>query len=294
VTAPVRRLTTLDEATRAEVEALAERIERADRVAPLNEAALISLRPPTTHETTHLVADGPAGPIGYANLQRLGTALTAQMVVDPTARRTGVGTALLAAARLPADSGVWSFGDLPPARAFAAARGLIADRELLMMATELPDAEVGTTPRTPADLQIRPYGPADETAVLRINARAFAHHPEQGAMDAAEFAARRAQQWYRDEDLLVATRADLAVGFHWTKRHDAETGEVYVLAVDPDAQGGGIGTALLLAGLAHLRAAGIRRVILYVAGDQPVAVHLYRSHGFEVTHRDVMYVPATG
>ena len=289
MTTPVRRLTDLDKTTRAAVVALAERAEQADGVAPLNEAALIGLRPGAAHQTIHLVACRD-GPVGYAALQRLGDTVTAQLVVDPAARRTGIGTALLAAAGRP--DGLWAFGDLPAAQAFAAARGLVAARELLMMATELPAAPVD--PPTPREVRIRPYLPADEEAVLGINARAFAHHPEQAAMDAADFAGRRAQPWYRDEDLLVAVRAGLPVGFHWTKRHSASVGEVYVLAVDPDAHGGGIGTALLLAGLNHLRAAGIGRVILYVEGDQRVAGHLYRSHGFEVTHRDLMYAPATG
>ncbi len=30
-------------------------------------------------------------------------------------------------------------------------------------------------------------------------------------------------------------------GFHWTKRHSATLGEVYVVAIDPDAQGRGVG-----------------------------------------------------
>lgn len=147
-------------------------------------------------------------------------------------------------------------------------------------------------PRLPAGVSVRPFRPEDETALLQINARAFAHHPEQGAMDAADFAARTREPWYRPEDLLIAERDDRPVGFHWTKRHDDDLWEVYVLGVDPAAHGGGIGKGLLRAGLHHMADAGGRRVILYVEGDQDVAVGLYRAHGFRTVHKDVMYVPA--
>ena len=83
------------------------------------------------------------------------------------------------------------------------------------------------------------------------------------------------------------------LGFHWTKQHDAlgeaGLGEVYVLGVDPDAQGRGLAKALLLTGLAHLRDAGDEVVELYVEADQPGPVGLYRAYGFTDASRDVMY-----
>jgi mycothiol synthase len=83
------------------------------------------------------------------------------------------------------------------------------------------------------------------------------------------------------------------LGFHWTKQHDAlgeaGLGEVYVLGVDPDAQGRGLAKSLLLTGLAHLRDAGDEVVELYVEADQPGPVGLYRAYGFVDASRDVMY-----
>jgi mycothiol synthase len=66
-------------------------------------------------------------------------------------------------------------------------------------------------------------------------------------------------------------------------------GEVYVVGVDPAAQGGGLGTSLTLAGLAHLRARGLRTVILYVEGDNGPAVSVYRGLGFGVEYVDVQF-----
>ncbi|NUS62933.1 MAG: GNAT family N-acetyltransferase, partial [Saccharothrix sp.] len=79
------------------------------------------------------------------------------------------------------------------------------------------------------------------------------------------------------------------LGFHWTKAHTAELGEVYVVGVDPDAQGGGLGKAITLAGLAHLRAAGLTEVMLYVESDNAAALAVYDRLGFTRWDSDVQY-----
>lgn len=287
-----RFLDVLDDAHRAEIRALAAEAAVRDGVDPLNEAARMSLEPGATG-ARHLVVEGPAGLEAYANVAGTGDMATIQLVVSPEARLTGIGTTLLRAAVAAVPEGaspaIWSFGDLPAARGFAAANGLRAGRELLKMQAELAEP---VPARLPAGVEVRGFRPEDEAAVLAINAQAFAHHPEQGAMDHEDFTARTREPWYRPEDLLVAERDGRIVGFHWTKRHDEALWEVYVIGVDPQAHGGGIGKALLRAGLQHMAEAGARRVILYVEGDQDVAVGLYRAHGFRTVHTDVMYVPA--
>jgi len=67
------------------------------------------------------------------------------------------------------------------------------------------------------------------------------------------------------------------------KRRGDGVGEVYNLAVDPAAQGRGLGPLLLDAGLAHLFATGMRDVVLWVDATNTRALALYRSRGF--THR---------
>ena len=70
-------------------------------------------------------------------------------------------------------------------------------------------------------------------------------------------------------------------GFHWTKQHSAELGEVYVVAIDPAAQGQGLGRVLTLAGLRHLHGLGVGEVLLYVESDNLPAVHVYSGLGFD-------------
>lgn len=293
----VQSFPSLDRLRAERVRGLVGEAAAVDGATPLNEAAMLSLEGGRT-TAEHLVVETPTGLDGYANLMVTGDVLTAQLLVSPGARFTGIGTSLLRAAaeRVPqgARLGVWAFGDITAARGFARARGLRADRELLIMEAPL---DTLPAPRIPDTLTIRAFTEDDLPAILDINARAFAAHPEQGAMDEADFRARASEDWYRPEDLLVATRAqgedgpEQVLGFHWTKRHGPERAEVYVLAVDPDTHGGGVGKALLRAGLQHMADWGARTVLLYVEGDQEVAVGLYAANGFTTTHRDVMYVP---
>jgi mycothiol synthase len=118
------------------------------------------------------------------------------------------------------------------------------------------------------------------------------------------------------------------VGFHWTKVHGADhhhhgehdhadgeehahdhepqhshggpdhhadghghdpIGEVYVVGVAPDQRGRGLGRALTLAGLAHLRSKGLPDAMLYVDASNTSAIDLYTSLGFTRWDIDVEF-----
>jgi mycothiol synthase len=299
---------------REAVRGIAERAAATDGVAPLDEAALLAIadETPSAGTVTHLLAvpthgvaghgaaDEPAGLVGYAYVDSGGTVPTAQLVVDPGSRRRGIGRALLEAA---ADAArphgtleVWAHGTLPAARALAAAAGFTAVDELWRMSLDLRGWSADE-PTWPEGLLVRPYRPGhDEQPWLAVNARAFADHPEQGRWTAHDLAAREREPWFDPAGFLLAERADGSLaGFVWTKVHPAgdlaaePVGEVYVLGVDPSAQGAGLGRALTAAGLAHLVGRGLGTAVLWVAGDNAAAIRTYARAGFARAAIDVRY-----
>jgi mycothiol synthase len=279
----------------AEVAAVQDLVSAAathDGFTSLNEAGLLNLQHPHPG-LLHVLArpDDEADELaGYAQLDA-GTAFsTGQLVVAPGRRRHGVGTALLhqLLGQTPSRLQVWALGDTEGARALAARAGLVAVRELLVMTAPLDQPL--RAPRLPAGTTVRAFVPGrDEQAWLTVNARAFASHPEQGAITADDLAQRMAEDWFDPAGFFLAERDGRLVGFHWTKQHPDGLGEVYVLGVDPDAGGRGLGGALLDTGLLHLRDRGNHTVELYVEGDHVRAVALYESRGFAAANRDVMY-----
>lgn len=299
------------------MDALAARAAAADGFEPLNEEARLSR---ASGEARHLLTAEDNRLVGY--LIHSPVHQTAQLVVDPDRRRRGIGSRLASTLAVDAPLRLWAFHDAPPAQGFARKLGLVEGRALLVMEKELlPIPEVAQRAELEgsglrdsslrADLSHRPlahpemadtgllggsvvlrsYTPADAEPLLAVNAAAFAHHPEQGGLDARGLAARMSEDWFDPEGLIVAVEDGRMLGFHWTKQI-GDLGEVYVVGVDPAAQGRGLGGRLLQAGLDHLAESGCRTVILYVDSADTVAVGMYVSAGFGVAHRDVLHVPA--
>jgi mycothiol synthase len=279
----------LSEAEITSVLRLRNDAEAVDHLVALNEAAVLRLRRP--HPTTrHLLVSEDGDLVGYAQLE-LGTEWSAgQLVVSPSHRRKGVGTQLLR--RLIMESStplrVWAMGDTPAARALALGVGMVRQRELLIMERRLD--EKLPKPAIPPGVQIRTFVPGqDEQEWLRVNAAAFASHPEQALIDLDDLNDRMAESWFDARGFFVATKDGSMIGFHWTKQHQDQLGEVYVLGIAPWAARRGLGKALLLTGLRWLQQQGNSRVKLYVESDHQAAIELYLTYGFATASRDVMY-----
>lgn len=289
---------------------MARHCAEADGVDPFNEETTLALSRPASPERRHFVVPQEETVIAYAGVEVVDGAAGAELAVDPGHRRRGVGRALLreVVASLEAEITqlrVWAHGDLAAAAAFAESEGFARERVLFQLGRDLDGFEwPGAWPAgagrnwptgnggavvLPDSITLRPFRVGeDDEEWLRVNAAAFATHPEQGRWTAADLRSRQYETWFDPDGLIVAADDQGMLGFHWTKVEEGE-GEIYVLGVDPRAQGTGVGRALTLAGLAHLAAHGIRQVALYVDESNPRAVGLYRSMGFETVHSDVQW-----
>lgn len=254
-----------------QVVALARSAEAADGVAPLDEATLLTLQ----HHPDRMRTWGDHRGFGLL----IGDELS--LLVAPQERGTGLGRRLLRGQDLP-EGGLhaWSHGDHPAAAALAAHEGWTRARELWVMRTTVGDLAMPAAPAGMTLRGFRPDLPRDAEELLRVNAAAFAHHPEQGGMDAENLADRMGEPWFDPEGLIMAWAGEHLLGFHWTKRHGHAEGEVYVVGIDPTAQGRGLGRLLTTAGLAYLHSLGNDSVHLYVEADNAAAVGLYQGLGF--------------
>jgi mycothiol synthase len=241
----------------------------------------------------HLFAHDADALVGYAHVDTAGDAFgnqVVELIVHPAHRGRGIGTALTDEV-LAIDSPLrlWSHRDHPAAARIAERRNLTRVRELLLMrldnSVELPE------PSWRDGVRVRTFVPGqDEETMVAVNKRAFDWHPEQGMLTVADVEATEKEPWFDPEGFFLAVDGDdKVIGFHWTKVHGDNTGEVYVVGVDPDAQGGGLGRALTLAGLHHLRARGTRETILYVESDNRPAVAVYTRLGFTLAYTNVAY-----
>jgi mycothiol synthase len=290
VTAEVTRAARLTPDQLAAVLALAHAAEEFDGNPPLSEETLLRLR--RGADGVHLLVND--GRDGYGHVAADGAA---ELVIAPARRGRGLGRALARAA-LAASGGileVWSHGDHPAAAALA--RELGFERTRVLRQLRRPLTEPLPAAELPSGVSLRAFEPGrDDEAWVRVNARAFAGHPEQGRLDLDDLHVRMAEPWFDPAGFLLAERDSRLLGFHWTKIHEDGVGEVYVLGIDPDGQGIGLARPLAVAGLDWLRSAGVTLAMLYVDESNPIAVALYEKIGFTPWSTDVTYrrEPASG
>lgn len=234
---------------------------------------------------------------GFAHVSPRDDAWTMQIVVEPPARtpdRAVVRRLLAEAKRVVAASGGgrldWWVAQPEDADDEAAASvGMHVDRNLFQMRRTLPAGER-------SKVITRGFRVGDDDAAwVAVNNRAFAGHPEQGNWTVETLRQRRAAVWFDADGFRIHEIDGRIAAFCWTKIHpapqqDQRDGEIYVIGVDPDFQGLGLGRHLTLAGLDWLADHGITRGLLYVDGDNAAAVGLYHALGFTISRTDRAYV----
>jgi mycothiol synthase len=282
-----------------EVLALVVAARLADGVAPLSEHGMLRLRYDGSDGGRNFIVMTGGEIVGYAYLDPPSGEgegeVTGELVIHPEHRRQGLGRALTGELAVAAGGHVlrlWAHGDLPAAAALARTAGFERFRALWQMRRSLgePLTQPLEGPALPAGRALRTFVPGqDEDEWLKLNGRAFAKHPEQGGWTRHDLDLREREPWFDPAGFFIAERDGRMTGFHWTKVHDPSVSEVYVVGVDPDEQGSGLGRALTLAGLRHLRDLGVGQAMLYVDEDNVPAIRMYEGLGFTRATVDAMY-----
>jgi mycothiol synthase len=293
-----------------DVHALIDAVTAVDRTPPLSDHVMLHLPGGGDADVRHLLVHVDGGLVGYAHLdvtdQVEGS--SAELTVHPEHRNGGIGRSLAAElVQLTPDGRLrlWAHGMHPAAAKMAEAGGFKRSRVLWQMRRSLRSPVPSY--RLPEGVTIRTFVVGqDEQAWTEVNNRAFAEHPDQGHWSPDEVLVREREAWFDPQGFFLAFRGERLVGFHWTKvhgghdHHDAEDvhdghhphdplGEVYVVGVDPSEQGNGLGPALTLLGMHHLRDKGLASVMLYVDETNTNAIRVYERLGFARHSTDVCY-----
>ncbi len=301
----ISRHQNLDTKTQIKILELIARATEHDGIPPVAEHVLLHLRHGGDKDDFHLVASEGDEIFGYAHLDMTDEieGPSAEVVIAPEMRGKGIGNQLVAELREVAGERLrlWSHGDLPGAKSLALKNGLAHARTVIQMRRSLTDPIPEIDPQIP----IRSFLPGlDERPWLELNNSAFAGHPEQSNWQARDLEIRSREGWFDPRGFLIAEISGEMAGFCWTKIHGGHShrhsageevhdhdpiGEIYIMGVSPKFQGRGIGRAVTIAGLKHLRYEGIFSAMLYVDADNESAIKLYKSLGFTEWGRDVLY-----
>ena len=135
--------------------------------------------------------------------------------------------------------------------------------------------------------RFRPFHPADFDAILALNQRSFAWHPEQGRWSPQDLEAVISADRFDPEDLMVYEHEGRIVAFFHAWLADepvSDCAHLEVFAIDSDVTGRGLGSQLSGAIASHVLHRGVNIIVTYTeATNLPVNLILLRWGG--VIHR---------
>jgi mycothiol synthase len=300
----LQHLNHLSNSQRESVLALIKAAHDFDGTPPIAEHVLLHLRHGGDKSDSHIVIEENNQVIAYAHLDTtdLVAGTSVEAVVHPNHRSKGLGSLILKEAiKVCGDeTRIWSHGDLPAAKSIATSLKLERLWSNLLMSKPLGEIQPVTS-----KYHIRTFIPDfDNQAFLLLNNKVFANYPDQGGWSEDNLKVRLNESWFDEKGFFMAEDKGELIGFCWTKIHGAHThshtgedddhghdalGEIYVLAVNPDYKGQGVGRDLTITGLNYLKYKGLNNVMLYVGVENKPAFNLYKSLGFNEFGSDVMY-----
>ena len=273
-----------------------EQVTASEGARPLSDHLWLDLNSDPGHGFIAVTVADPTGILAMVQISAANDSSSIEAVVRPDVDDAGrvrddaVETALDAFRHDGGGSLFWWVDDADDHdRSLAERIGLTPDRQLYEMRLALP---LGQHPT----ITTRSFVPGtDDQAWITVNNRAFHDHGEQGGWTTATLAGRLTEPWFNPDGFRLHEIDGRLAAFCWTKLHHDQNpvlGEIYVIAVDPDFHGRGLGKQLTLAGLDSIAANGVSTAMLYVDAHNEPAVGLYQRLGFTV-HRTRQAFSAT-
>ena len=253
-------------------------------------------------ENDLFVAEHGGSIIGYAAvfLEAAIKRALLECMVHPLHRKKGIATELIGRAIRHAEAAESKVVQVSvpeinlPARNLALRLGFkfiryFYELQLDLNNIRLPDFE-------PSGYIIRRLEPDEADKLTHIQNRAFADSWGFNSNTPDEIAYRINLSSCSPENIMMAYLKNNPIGYCWTRimlednpAAGGMKGEIHMLGVDPAYRKKGIGRNVLLAGLADLKSKGVTIVELTADSEEPAALGLYESVGFEVCSRTEWY-----
>ncbi|MBV9802279.1 MAG: GNAT family N-acetyltransferase [Solirubrobacterales bacterium] len=230
--------------------------------------------------------------VAYAAVRRPG----AYAVVAPEHEGRGIGSRLLEWAEQRERELVrdvhrqWVAGANTSARRLLTGAGYHPARSYYRMVRSLDDAPA--RPAVPAGYALRSVDVLRDVAAMHaVDAASFAPAPDYEPESLAEFTEEHLKAHDFDAGLSgVASHEGRIVGFLLAgPRPEERVGYVHILAVAPEHQDRGVGTALLLGAFAAFAKAGLLEARLGVASYNERGLRVYERAGMTMRHRFDIY-----
>lgn len=226
---------------------------------------------------------GSGGWRGYAQLHLARENAWGELLVDPAARRRGLGRHLLGACLEGARRhgarhlDVWCFGDRESGARLGARMGFQPLRRLMFQSRSLDSLP----PLNPSGVVMEPFQPEDVADWLRLHT---------GTWGEQSFRLRLEEPWFDPSLLRFARCEGRTLGYLWLKHSPLQTeGELFMTAVAPEARGKGLGRWMVTWGLHELAWRRASSASVFVSSTSEAACKLYASLGFTTHSTDCCY-----
>jgi mycothiol synthase len=302
----IRNFCPEDFASYVQLNVEAEELDPTGRCTPAQVLSEVLGRPNYVPGQDLFVAEAAGKVVGYIDVRSelgIGRAVL-DCLVHPEHRRKGLATDLVhRASRRAREVGarvvhVSVLEENVAAKAFLSKLGFRFVRRFLHLTLELSEFHLPEEEQQ-LPLLVRHLQRGEEDKLTRIQNRSFAGTWGYNPNTLEEIVYRLNMIGWSPEDVILIFAADRPVGYCWTLVNPEASavagknvGRIYMLGVDPDYQGSGIGERALLAGLAHLKGKGIEVAELTVDSQNPAACALYESGGFKISSTSGWYEKA--